>query len=263
MGNDVIVKNNDVAPSKPSPGATVEKLAALTYHKGEYTLEQSIDDSTEQDSNIYYVIKYLNYSQQDQQGCYYNLKENDVIRFGRVKYLVKEIKRPLLPFPPSTVEISSVPPQIDESLQNAETEKLMQLPLATETEADSCRICRSEKNTVENPLLSICKCSGSIKFIHAECMKAWYQSKMIVRSTRCVDTYTIKGLECELCKTILPLTVMNNGSPINLVEIKKPQAIPYLVLESIDKVFKNTKYVHVAHFADSSSIAKIVLFIIV
>lgn len=40
-----------------------------------------------------------------------------------------------------------------------------------------CRICLSEDSDMENPLISPCKCSGTMKFIHLDCLKEWLNSK--------------------------------------------------------------------------------------
>jgi len=53
-------------------------------------------------------------------------------------------------------------------------------------EGDTCRICRSEGTKTE-PLFYPCKCSGSIKFVHQECLMEWL-------------SHTQKKY-CELCKT--------------------------------------------------------------
>ncbi|KAF1835634.1 RING finger membrane protein [Decorospora gaudefroyi] len=58
-------------------------------------------------------------------------------------------------------------------------------------EADSCRICRGE-GTAEEPLFYPCKCSGSIKYVHQECLMEWL-------------SHTQKK-HCELCKTSFRFT---------------------------------------------------------
>lgn len=40
-----------------------------------------------------------------------------------------------------------------------------------------CRIWLSEDSTDKNPLISPWKCSGTMKFIHLECLKEWLASK--------------------------------------------------------------------------------------
>ncbi|KAF2276304.1 uncharacterized protein EI97DRAFT_377478 [Westerdykella ornata] len=53
-------------------------------------------------------------------------------------------------------------------------------------EGDTCRICRGE-GSVEEPLFYPCKCSGSIKFVHQDCLMEWLSHS--------------QKKYCELCKT--------------------------------------------------------------
>ncbi|XP_075734398.1 E3 ubiquitin-protein ligase MARCHF8 isoform X2 [Rhipicephalus microplus] len=50
---------------------------------------------------------------------------------------------------------------------------------------DMCRICHCEADA-ENPLISPCYCSGSLRYVHQACLQQWIKSS----DTRC----------CELCK---------------------------------------------------------------
>ena len=43
-----------------------------------------------------------------------------------------------------------------------------------------CRICLEEednKNPGENPFITPCKCTGSMKFIHVSCLRDWLDAK--------------------------------------------------------------------------------------
>lgn len=42
-----------------------------------------------------------------------------------------------------------------------------------------CRICLEDSEEDENPLISPCKCDGSMKFIHLKCLREWLDSKRI------------------------------------------------------------------------------------
>ena len=53
-------------------------------------------------------------------------------------------------------------------------------------DADTCRICRGE-GSEEEPLFYPCKCSGSIKFVHQNCLMEWLSHS--------------QKKHCELCKT--------------------------------------------------------------
>ncbi|ORY12980.1 hypothetical protein BCR34DRAFT_600273 [Clohesyomyces aquaticus] len=58
-------------------------------------------------------------------------------------------------------------------------------------EGDTCRICRGE-GTSDEPLFYPCKCSGSIKFVHQECLMEWLSHS--------------QKKYCELCKTSFRFT---------------------------------------------------------
>ncbi|KAI1413021.1 hypothetical protein F5Y13DRAFT_199516 [Hypoxylon sp. FL1857] len=61
-------------------------------------------------------------------------------------------------------------------------------PLGNDTLADpdTCRICRGE-GTADEPLFYPCKCSGSIKYVHQDCLMEWLSHS--------------QKKHCELCKT--------------------------------------------------------------
>ncbi|XP_063776507.1 E3 ubiquitin-protein ligase MARCHF1 isoform X2 [Pseudophryne corroboree] len=52
-------------------------------------------------------------------------------------------------------------------------------------EAEDCRICHCEGDD-ENPLITPCRCTGTLRFVHQACLHQWIKSS----DTRC----------CELCK---------------------------------------------------------------
>ncbi|KAF1964373.1 hypothetical protein BU23DRAFT_562007 [Bimuria novae-zelandiae CBS 107.79] len=58
-------------------------------------------------------------------------------------------------------------------------------------DVDTCRICRGE-GTPEEPLFFPCKCSGSIKYVHQECLMEWLSHS--------------QKKYCELCKTSFRFT---------------------------------------------------------
>ncbi|KAJ4383266.1 hypothetical protein N0V86_001311 [Didymella sp. IMI 355093] len=69
-------------------------------------------------------------------------------------------------------------------------------------EADTCRICRGE-GTADEPLFYPCKCSGSIKYVHQECLMEWL-------------SHTQKK-HCELCKTSFRFTKLYHpGMPSSI-----------------------------------------------
>ena len=103
-------------------------------------------------------------------------------------------------------------------------------------ETNICRICQADDIPADNPLISPCKCSGSIKYIHVKCMQEWYKSKLVSRVMQNTTSYTIKGLECELCKQRFSMSIEHDGKIIDLVNVLRPKTGAYLVLESTGQI---------------------------
>ena len=72
---------------------------------------------------------------------------------------------------------------------------------------DTCRICRGEGSDQE-PLFHPCKCSGSIKYVHQDCLMEWLSHS--------------QKKHCELCKTPFRFT--------KLYSPNMPQSLPIHVL---------------------------------
>lgn len=83
-------------------------------------------------------------------------------------------------------------------------------------EDDVCRVCRSEAEP-ERPLFYPCKCTGSIKYVHEDCLLQWLEAS--------------KTKTCELCKTDY------NFAPIYAPN--KPESLPFtlLIKASFRKLF--------------------------
>ncbi|KAE8581102.1 hypothetical protein XENTR_v10024668 [Xenopus tropicalis] len=82
--------------------------------------------------------------------------------------------------------------QIQESLLQEDSE---------EEEGDLCRICQTGMTTPSNPFIEPCKCSGSLQYVHQDCMKKWLIAK--IDSGSSLDSVTT----CELCKETLDLNL--------------------------------------------------------
>lgn len=80
------------------------------------------------------------------------------------------------------------------------------VPPLTEDTGDTCRICRGEA-TPEQPLFYPCKCSGSIKYVHQNCLMEWLSHS--------------QKKYCELCKTPFRFTKLYDQS--------MPEHVPWLL----------------------------------
>mmetsp|Transcript_7465 Transcript_7465/g.12619 ORF Transcript_7465/g.12619 Transcript_7465/m.12619 type:complete len:123 (-) Transcript_7465:1104-1472(-) len=86
-----------------------------------------------------------------------------------------------------------------------------------------CRICFGEQEDEESsPLISPCKCSGSMKFVHLKCLRQWLGRNENKRVAQNVTTYTWKAFHCELCKEKLEDHYTHKKSKHLIFEIQKP-----------------------------------------
>ena len=86
-------------------------------------------------------------------------------------------------------------------------QRLMKMKLKEQAklmEGKVCRICLGEENDSADPLISPCKCAGTMSHIHLECLREWLNSKKTIKTGEYVMTYCWKSLECELCKVRFP-----------------------------------------------------------
>lgn len=49
--------------------------------------------------------------------------------------------------------------------------------LSLNKELPFCRFCWVNETTLENPLLSSCKCRGGVQYVHFQCLKEWVKTK--------------------------------------------------------------------------------------
>jgi hypothetical protein len=124
----------------------------------------------------------------------YKLKRGDILRAGRVQIKVKDYR----------IESSNTK-EDKESLPNEDNVvDLQQKEDKPITADDVCKICFGTEESADNPLLSICKCTGSMKFIHYLCLKTWLHSNVVERITPQVISYYWKAFHCEICTVSYP-----------------------------------------------------------
>ena len=99
----------------------------------------------------------------------------------------------------------------------------------------NCRFCFSEGLfDGDNPLISPCSCTGSVKYIHLNCLRKWLTSKVTVKSTsnNNIYCYIFKSMECELCKCVIPERVKYRDKYISLLDFKEVKP-PYIILQTM------------------------------
>lgn len=81
-----------------------------------------------------------------------------------------------------------------------------------------CRICYDSQ---EKNLISPCKCSGSLTYIHLECLKLWITQRFP----------EIQGASCEICKEKFNITFEYSRQwTRNLADYKRTECLKKLIL---------------------------------
>ena len=94
----------------------------------------------------------------------------------------------------------------------------------------ACRICLSDTHTKKDPLISPCQCSGSVQYIHVNCLREWLKTKLETTANGKSTIYTSDTPTCELCKSPFPLLICMDGTNISLMTILQPNK-PFIVLQ--------------------------------
>ena len=78
----------------------------------------------------------------------------------------------------------------DEDVSNDFESSGFEIDLNEIIEKDAmCRICLSNEISKYNVLISPCECSGSIKYIHVDCLKTWLYNKIQTKTTESSTSY--------------------------------------------------------------------------
>jgi hypothetical protein len=118
------------------------------------------------------------------------LQLNDIIKVGRVKYVVTYI---------SYVDNSSKTDGIFDLLYKAKK-------IVNDGEDCNCKFCLYDNDDENNPLINLCACKGSMANIHFNCLQKWMATKLNIKSNeaKTIKSYNMKSFNCEICKTPYP-----------------------------------------------------------
>lgn len=84
----------------------------------------------------------------------------------------------------------------------------------------TCRICFLTNSDEENPLISPCKCSGSMRNIHFLCLKKCIEIKITKKFEQNYQFYSWKSFSCEICKSEYPKYIRIKDSLFSLVDLE-------------------------------------------
>jgi RING-variant domain len=137
------------------------------------------------------------------------INEGDYILLGRVRIKIKEInlEDPVEGESEKKGNSDLLSNYIQENVEGLSLKKNVLCRQESSTSQSlcgaACRICLSNEEA-EGPLISPCKCSGSMQYIHIGCLQKWLASRLEAKTTSYSISFTLKNFECELCKSMFP-----------------------------------------------------------
>ena len=174
-------------------------------------------------------IKKLNFNEND------NLKNEFMRQSGELtsrKQIVSKINS--LKFSGDSNKINYLKINIDKKENNKENVNVMTLRVAQTIPVDFtqrsskktklpklCKICYGEEDDPEDPLVQPCKCSGTLKYIHLNCLKHWLNTRSCIKleSNYRFMSFLIKQIECEICKTKYPDFIQHKNKIYEILEL--------------------------------------------
>jgi len=188
----------------------------------------------------------------------YKLSEGDVVKLGRVRFRIREVKGcpDLVPNKNDTPEKQIVNTEADNnnSLEDS-FKKSPKSPKGSQTSVNHqvCRICLSETCDADDPFFSPCNCSGTMKLIHVKCLQMWLKSKLHTKVSGLSTFVYWKTLECELCKTPYPQHFEVDNKRYDVVSIDRPDSA-YIIMDLLSKDKNLTRGVHLVKMEGKNNI---------
>lgn len=178
---------------------------------------------TDLQEKIWTVVKPSSPNQSKYSSNYeYELKINDIIKLGRIKFIVKEMN--IIGNTPSTSSEIFVPFENITNVQSSST----------------CLICYLSTSTDDNPLMQVCQCKGTMS-VHLECLKNYLKMKLTCKEIfgKPIVIYTVQRFNCSVCNEPYPVTIKLQDKKVNLIDYNIPEGQNYIVLQSLNSIKEN------------------------
>jgi len=237
---------------------------------------------------IWYPVKSSVYSEGNNEN--YILNENDIIKFGRIKYSIvkkhfsfeKEKENTKdnnfdknnnisyisnlnknsksifdIDINTNQYKIINNKDSINNSVKiikskNSDENKSGD-DMENENEYNKCWICLISDSDIKNPLICLCNCHN---YVHYECLKMYLSLKTKVSENlkRTVTTYICSKFNCDICLKPyhLQFRIPEFDKIYELMDLTLPEETDYICLESLDfiKDNNNIKTFHIVQLND-------------
>ena len=159
----------------------------------------------------------------------YNILENDIIKFGCVKYELIE------------KHINSSFSEIKNQLNGA-NHQFGSIFSYENDENKQCSICNELNSSEENPKVKLCKCD---EYMHYKCIKKRLKDKNAIpieeKDKGNVISYKYGEFNCKKCECQYPYKFKINNKDFTLLDLKIPEKDDYIILESLSPIKEDNK----------------------
>ena len=175
----------------------------------------------------------------------YSLNEGDIIKIGRI-----------------TIKIKSIRFNNNSEKSNLNTKNLKEIKVEKNIKEINenhnnkvCKICYLEEDSIDNPLVQPCTCSGSMKYIHLKCLKKWLNTSIFIKikNDENCNIYQCKPAECELCKTKFPDFIKHKGKFYEIFDFYN-DFNNYIIIEILTLDKSKNKYMYIINLDSNNKI---------
>ncbi|MEW5316625.1 MAG: hypothetical protein WDW38_007985 [Sanguina aurantia] len=135
----------------------------------------------------------------------------------------------------------------------------------SDDEGDICRICRLG-NEQEDPLFYPCRCSGSIKYVHKDCLSSWLQHSKRTHCEVCKHQYAFSPIYLPDAPALLPLrdlvTGLGRRAATAAQYVLRVAVVAYVWLMIVPLVTSLGARIALAHSIDEGSILCVLIILI-
>ena len=195
---------------------------------------------------------------------YINVNEGDIIKIGKIR--IKFDKISFKSKDKSIYEIINQETPKDISLDyntkdNIDTNNLTSNKIMVTSMINSvscrntelrkkliCRLCYLSESTIEDPLISPCNCSGSMKYIHLSCLKNSIKIKYTKKVSEYAEMFLFQNYSCEICLTQYPKYITYKTQVYYLIDIDFNKFENYVLCDLTKYTDHNNKEKQISRF---------------
>ena len=144
-------------------------FSLIKDEQGDYFIDTEKINTTEK---LWLVVRAM---KNDSKKLSYELQKGDIVKLGRIQFRVKDLQTPTIP--------KNNPKDLESNEDIMDVRSIIYDNKEVDNNDDEsssiqCRFCWGTTCNEEDPLINVCDCGGTMKYIHLQCLKRWVKSKV-------------------------------------------------------------------------------------